>query len=64
MTPTKTLKIEDSTLQELTKIKEAIISKTKKEPTYNDVVLELIKAWQVGKQKDKSEHIGSTQTFY
>ena len=63
MTP-KTLKIEDSTLQELTKIKEALISKTKKEPTYDDAILELIKAWQMQKQKDKSEHIGSTQTFY
>jgi hypothetical protein len=64
MTPTKPLKIKDSTLQELTKIKETFTSAKGKEATYDEVILELIKAWQTKKRKDEPEHIGSTQTFY
>jgi hypothetical protein len=46
MTPLKTLKIQETTHKELTKVKGAITSETGKDATYDDAILELIKSWK------------------
>jgi hypothetical protein len=42
----KTLKINESTHQELTKVKGSITAKTGKDATYDDAILELIRVWK------------------
>lgn len=49
MTPLKTLKIQESTHTELTKIKGKITSETGKDATYDDAIMELIEEWKTHK---------------
>lgn len=46
MPPLKTLKIQETTHKELTKVKGAITSETGKESTYDGAIIELINTWK------------------
>jgi hypothetical protein len=52
--PLKTLKIQETTHKELTKVKGSITSETGQDATYDDAIMGLIKSWRETKKDSKT----------